>query len=292
MTAVLRPTQTAVQKTLLQRKYRDAIPAFKGSAQSEGQRFYDKDYETFRYVFNWLETPTAHCDSLRFHPDQGGMPVCESAAHPTSGPGCLVYSFGLDHDLPFERSLAGGGCEVHAFDPQAPNATLLLASGVSYYRAALHRLDGVELEGRKLHTLDGVMDNLKHSERIVSYVKVDINYDETYMFMQQLHDNEEGRFVLDHVNQIGINIHLSKDIERFFGLLSFVVYEASFKVLHEAGFRLVYTAPFGEQTYLFPGVEHPVYLGYRLLLVRSGRDVWDRRERGNSKLRRAFVYTG
>ncbi|XP_037078395.1 uncharacterized protein LOC119099364 [Pollicipes pollicipes] len=300
---VLPASRAVIGRTRRRWMYSNAIPVFTGSVEKETALLYDKDYEVFRSVFDWLETPTAACEPVlelggrldpRTNASRGRVPVCVDPSRTvTAGPGCLVYSLGVGPEMEFERAMAGRGCEVHAFDPVRPAKVARMIPGVTFYLAAVHRLDGT-MDGREWRTFDALVDDNGHAERTINFLKVDIDFGEVYMLVQQLLDTDEGRLALDQVQQICLSVHLPKDLEQFSNLLLFDVYDSVLQIFHELGFRVVRSEPNLDdgplQQYLFPGVERPVYLSYKLLLVRTGRDVWDRLERGTKHLRREFVH--
>ena len=243
----------------------------------------------FRFVFDWLEFPTAECDDLRLFGDKR---VCFDP--PTTigtSDACLVFSFGLSGDWDFEKAMAVLGCEVLAFDPFTEPRQDAATIGVRFRRAGLFFQNGL-LAGNQMLTLDAAA--LDGYESIpVQYLSVDVRErDELNMLQEQLTDQYKGKFVLDQIEQIWLEVHLPRTVTRLPDLLLLDTLERSFQDLGMIGFRVVYSAPDVQesaQLYSFPGVERPVYTVYQVLMVRMGDNYWSLRNRAQlSRLEKRY----
>ncbi|XP_043203811.1 uncharacterized protein LOC122371499 [Amphibalanus amphitrite] len=276
---LLRPAATTI----------NVIPACNLSASDAAVLFDERDLAMFRFVFDWLETPTARCDDLRVF---GDKLVCFDA--PTtlsSSDACLVYSFGLSGDWAFERDMAALGCEVLAFDPFAERRQDAITLGVRFRPEGLLHQSGI-LGGKQMLTLDAAALS-GHQEIPVQYLAVDVSARGEYgLLQQQITDRYRGEFVLHLVEQLWMEVHLPSSVTQLPDILAVDTLERAFQDLGLMGFRLVYSAPDlseSAELYSYPGVDRPVYLVHHVLLVRMGPDIWSRRNRAQlSRLEKRY----
>ena len=192
--------------------------------------------EVSRQLYAYLETPTALCHRPQLLGGAcsssgaltGHSLLCRDDAYAPQSGHCLVYSAGVGGEWSFAREAAQHKCEVHAFDsglPTAPPAAAH-AAGVRFHQVGL--AGGTPTEsGAPTATLSQLMEQLGHRDRVIDFLRVDVQGDEWDWL-------ERDAAALSHVRQLGMRVYLSLDrLRRYHGLLW---------RLHGLGLRLVYTA--------------------------------------------------
>ncbi|XP_037078450.1 uncharacterized protein LOC119099412 [Pollicipes pollicipes] len=241
-----------------------------------------RDRQMYRFIFDWLETPTFSCGDLRA---VGSESVCFDAPLAPVTTGCLVYSVGVGADWSFERQMAARGCEVHLFDPTAPMPEGAAAAGIRFYPWEVAS-KSIWIGERLRLTLADIMTELGHTDRRIQFLKVHDDNAAMRLLLDQM-TSSKNRFVLDQVDQISIALRLpiymlqhDLRINMEYDLLETALGRAG-----EVGIRLVRSTPFDQVRYWFPGVERAVHSSYHLLMVRTGRDTLDRIDRNQKNFR-------
>jgi len=114
---------------------------------------------------------------------------------------CLIYSLGSNGEFSFENETKRylPHCDIHTFDLKEFNCTNLC----TFHKVKI----GDGSNGTK--TLRMIMSNLKHSERILDILKIDIEGGE-YEFFDDLFRTTD--FISENIHQILVEIHLSRII--------------------------------------------------------------------------------
>ena len=78
-------------------------------------------YHTFYIHFKVVCTRKLRMGNI----GDGGWEICDDpAVRPRPGPGCIVYSFGINYDFSFDDHVAQiYGCHVYSFDPSMKDET-------------------------------------------------------------------------------------------------------------------------------------------------------------------------
>jgi len=140
----------------------------------------------------WLDWP-----DLPAHAADGDKFVCMDDI--ILGKPCLIHSFGLANDWTFEDFMDYRGCEIHAHDPTV-DYPATRGDHITFNKLGL----GVTTEPT-MDTLANFFKNNGHSNTTIDVLKIDIEEHEIAAFPNWL---ETG--ALDNVNQLAIELHLSK----------------------------------------------------------------------------------
>jgi len=127
---------------------------------------------------------------------------------PPSG-SCIVYSIGINNEWSFDDAMEQYGCTVYAFDPSMNDAKdqFNRSSKIHFYKIGLGALDETnDSRGWKTLSLGGIRRLLGHQDRIIDYLKMDIEFGEWDVLPELM---KPGK--LDQVRQLGIEIHLPND---------------------------------------------------------------------------------
>jgi len=118
---------------------------------------------------------------------------------------CLVYSFGINNDLSFEKAFGEMGCKVFAYDPTVTHPRKPFKN-VEFFEIGVSfetKERTISSRGvRPFKTLYDIIKSNNHLGDKISYLKVDIEGEELKSVLQWL---DSG--ALDHVRQFGVEIH-------------------------------------------------------------------------------------
>ncbi|KAF0298834.1 Methyltransferase-like protein 24 [Amphibalanus amphitrite] len=121
---------------------------------------------------------------------------------------CLVYSFGIATDWTFDWDMERFGCTVHAFDPSIDLASGSMNGTISFLRYGLGATDHRDEHGWQIRTLDTFVDFLGHRERVIHYLKMDVEVMEFEVLRQQVMRMRSSPLARN-VEQIGVELHMT-----------------------------------------------------------------------------------
>jgi len=141
---------------------------------------------------------------------------------------CLIYSFGVAEDWSFEDIMDELGCEVYAFDgsvdfPERRGKNI-------HFEKVWVSFEDVSKPNQPIEkSLPTLLAKYGHTNRKISYLKMDIEGNELKGLPQWLHDG-----ALDHVQQIGLEFHLNNDIvktNKFIKTLRYLYMKGDFRLI-------------------------------------------------------------
>ena len=184
----------------------------------------------------------------------GYKPVCmDLHVHPNPKD-CLALSFGVGYELSFDNAFGKYGCKVLSFDFSLHNWTnnvykphqhylnIMLSDEISNHKLVkLLSPKGEFVANQKtsVHTLYSISRVLDLLNKNIDYLKIDIENNEWNVFTQ-IFNSEKGMKILENVNQIILEIHLSilskvnQNLDKNFEELLKII--KVFHNLNEAGF--------------------------------------------------------
>ena len=136
----------------------------------------------------------------------GQYPVCLDPLVKPRDDKCLVYSFGINDNWSFDEMMAWYGCQVFSFDPSIKKLDHDHSEDVHFYNLGLGFEDvTVDSNGWPIKTLDSIYRMLlpRHGEKIIDYLKMDIEWHE-WKALQQIIDSG----MLSKVRQLSVEFHL------------------------------------------------------------------------------------
>ncbi|XP_057368161.1 uncharacterized protein LOC130689152 [Daphnia carinata] len=137
----------------------------------------------------------------------GQKAVCLSPEQVAPPPGeCLVYSFGINNEWSFDDHMERYGCQIYAFDPSMKANDHDRSPAIHFLKLGLHSRDWTNKEGWRLRSLTSIYNMLikRHGERVIDYLKIDIELDEWEIIPQIIKSG-----MLAKIRQLAVEIHLS-----------------------------------------------------------------------------------
>ena len=132
----------------------------------------------------------------------GQKAVClDPLIRPPAG-NCIVYSFGIN-SWTFEESMEKYGCEVFAFDPSMISVDYKYSRHIQFFNLGLDDRDYKTEKGWKMRTLSSIYQMLGHGERVIDYLKMDIQSSEWKVLPQIISSG-----MLAKVRQLGAKFNL------------------------------------------------------------------------------------
>ena len=143
--------------------------------------------------------------SVRGYDGQKAVCIQPESVAPPVNKSCIVYSFGINYEWSFDDAMESYGCQVYAFDPSMDKEGERFdhSPGVHFYKIGLGAKDETPANGPVVHTLQSIRQLLGHQDRVIDYLKIDIEGSEWDVLPQLMGTGE-----LTHVRQMGVEIHL------------------------------------------------------------------------------------
>jgi len=119
---------------------------------------------------------------------------------------CIVYSIGINNEWSFDDTMEQYGCTVFAFDPSMHDAQdqFNRSSKIHFYKIGLSARDETkDSRGWKTLSLGSIRQLLGHQNRVIDYLKMDIEFGEWDVLPELMNSGE-----FDQVRQLGVEIHL------------------------------------------------------------------------------------
>ena len=118
---------------------------------------------------------------------------------------CIVYSFAIKDEWNFDDAMEKYGCEVYSFDPSMLNATEVFdhSPKVHFYKIGLGPKNTTTSQGWTVLNLQSIRNMLGHRNRIIDYLKIDIETGEWGVLPQLMQTGG-----LDNVKQFGLEVHI------------------------------------------------------------------------------------
>ena len=145
----------------------------------------------FTYLYKSIDGQKAICMDLDVKPSAN----------------CLVYSFGINNEWSFDKMLEALGCKIFAFDPSMARNDSDYTPNIHFFKMGLSHQDSDPSPGGwKMRTLNSIYQMLeaKHGDRVIDYLKIDVEGAEWKSVEQMLKTN-----IFDKVKQLGMEVHFS-----------------------------------------------------------------------------------
>jgi Methyltransferase domain len=139
-------------------------------------------------AFTWV--PTISCpDELRIgEPGDGGKWVCGMSAalraREQAGD-CLIYSFGSNNQFEFEVEMSqrlsqnsSSRCEMHVFDHTVKNWRIPALDNIHVHSWGVTSVQDASRRGAPFKSFHGIRQELGHSQRRLTILKIDIEHSE------------------------------------------------------------------------------------------------------------------
>jgi len=175
--------------------------------------------------------------------EDGGWNICAAGPYQLSAP-CLVYSFGINNDWSFDDHVVQHyGCDIRAFDPSMAIGDHKRGDHIWFYKVGISGNDTEHSSPRgwRLKTLESFVQFLNDSDKVIDYLKIDVEYAEWDSLETVLRDNPVNK-VLSQVKQLGIEIHtIELNKGQYSTITDYMRYSRILQALQEAGFRRWYS---------------------------------------------------
>lgn len=173
----------------------------------------------------------------------GNWFLCQDEPYKVKEP-CLVYSFGIGNDFSFDDAMAKLGCEVHSFDPSMNMPEHVRNTSVVFHPIGLstsvikdfnprHDIYVIQDQSWTMMDLLSIMEMLGHKNRVLDYLKIDVEGHEWSVIDYLLKNGITSR-----IRHFSLEYHIFPDWPdkaRYPDLL------ITYKRLKEAGFYKYFT---------------------------------------------------
>lgn len=233
-----------------------------------------KTIQLLYQLMSWLQTPRNPCKQL--HQLTQNEYYCSSwklsKNNNNSNRSCLIYTFSTtnrnsDSTILQERF----ACRTRTFNPYL--TAHRDSSGNSVHSTVLHVASSAHTTPARV-TLNSAWHVLDANHSSLDWLRVQTRGHECLMLAQQLRGLEDNVLVLNRINYISLDIPLPKTLTTAVDQFRVEMLAEGTQVMEELGFRLVFS-----HRLEIPSHDRHTSGVYRVLLQRSGPDVWDRLER-------------
>ncbi len=179
------------------------------------QHVEDLTLEQMIQYMEWTNSTSCrltHYIGGQIHPRgvDGQKAVCmDPLIRPEGNSECLVYSFGIGNDWTFDEAAELMGCRIYAFDPTINEKIHDHSSRIHFYPYGLgdrnERWTSQNPNANwTMKSLESIYYNmLKHEDKVIDYLKIDIDHSEWIVLPQILSSG-----MMDRVRQLGLEVHL------------------------------------------------------------------------------------
>ncbi|XP_006819456.1 putative methyltransferase-like protein 24 [Saccoglossus kowalevskii] len=174
-----------------------------------------KEFLRFIYNLNVFQKPRFYCNNFRRVgtqlPEDGGWFVCFDDKIKPNFDDCVVYSFGIRTDWTFDEEMSKSGCNVYSHDPSIGLPDHKHSERVWFFNTGLDAYNSDDVvrtvngqqQHWKMRSLDKIFEENDHTDRIIEYLKFDIEKSEYAAIPQMLQTG-----VLNNVKQLAFEFHI------------------------------------------------------------------------------------